>query len=119
MTISNDINPKTLTASNVIGTDGAKLGEVTGVYLDNHTDKPRRSAFPHRCDRRRPGPMTSLAGRRDVPELINARHGARAAESSAQSWVERGQPRSDPDGDDTRFSKGVRRVVPGVAARAG
>jgi len=40
MTIANISDPNSLTGAPVHGSDGAKLGKVEGVYLDNDTEQP-------------------------------------------------------------------------------
>lgn len=40
MTIHDSIDPSTLVGSTVVGTGGAKLGQVSDVYLDNQTGTP-------------------------------------------------------------------------------
>jgi sporulation protein YlmC with PRC-barrel domain len=40
MTITNISDPNTLTGAPVHGSDGAKLGKVESVYLDNDSNQP-------------------------------------------------------------------------------
>ena len=44
MSTNSTIDPQTLPGTKVVGTGGAKLGEVSGVYLDNETAKPEWAA---------------------------------------------------------------------------
>ena len=44
MSTNSTIDPETLPGTKVVGTGGAKLGEVSGVYLDNETSKPEWAA---------------------------------------------------------------------------